>query len=152
HRPATIPDNEKAASFNPPRAECCIPAPPVLEFSATGKFLKAWGGPGPGYEWPTTEHGIYVDKQDHVWLTGNAKEDNQILEFTSDGKFLRQIGHKGKNTGSNDRENVGGPASLVVYPKTDELFVADGYFNHRVVVFNATTGAYKRHWGAYGKP
>jgi hypothetical protein len=151
HRPASIADNEKAASFNPPRAECCIPAPSVLEFGPTGKFLQAWGGPGQGYEWPTTEHGIFVDAQDNVWLSGNAKEDNQILKFTNTGKFLMQIGHKGKNTGSNDTENVGGPAGLFVLKKTNELFVADGYFNHRVIVFDATTGAYKRHWGAYGK-
>src|SRR5205807_978509 len=79
------------------------------------------------------------------------KEDNQILKFTNKGKFLMQIGHAGKNRGSNDTENLGGPAGLFVYPKTNELFVADGYFNHRVIVFDADTGAYKRHWGAYGK-
>lgn len=152
HRPGSIADNEKAASFNPPRAECCIPAPSVIEFSPTGRFLQAWGGPGPGYEWPTTEHGIFVDEKDNVWLSGNAKDDNQLLKFTSTGKFLMQIGHKGKNTGSNDTENLGGPAGMFLYARTNELFVADGYFNHRVIVFDATTGAYKRHWGAYGKP
>ena len=151
HRPATIPDGEKAASLNPPQAECCIPAPPVLEFDTNGKFLQAWGGPGQGYEWPSSEHGIFVDPKDNVWLSGNAKEDNQILKFTKDGKFLMQIGHAGKNRGSNDTENLGGPAGLFVYPKTNELFVADGYFNRRVIVFDADTGAYKRHWGAYGK-
>jgi DNA-binding beta-propeller fold protein YncE len=93
-----------------------------------------------------------VDGQDNVWLSGSAREDNQILKFTSTGTFLMQIGHSGKNTGSNDTENLGGPAGLFVYPKTNELFVADGYFNHRVIVFDAATGAYKRHWGAYGKP
>ena len=82
---------------------------------------------------------------------GNAKDDNQILKFTNKGKFLMQIGHAGKNRGSNDIENLGGPAGLFVYPKTNELFVADGYFNHRVIVFDADTGKYKRHWGAYGK-
>ncbi len=152
HRPGSIPDGEKAASLTPPQAECCIPAPPVLEFAPDGRFLAAWGGPGQGYEWFTTEHGIFVDDQDNVWLSGSAREDNQILKFTSTGKFLMQIGHAGKNTGSNDRENLGGPAGLFVYPPTNELFVADGYFNHRVIVFDATTGAYKRHWGAYGKP
>src|SRR5262245_28699775 len=152
HRPASIPDGEKAASLNPPQAECCIPAPPVLEFGPDGKFLRAWGGPGPGYEWFTTEHGIFVDGEDNVWLSGSAKEDNQILKFTSAGKFLMQIGHAGKNTGSNDRENLGGPAGLFVHRPTNELFVADGYFNHRIIVFDAGTGAYKRHWGAYGKP
>jgi DNA-binding beta-propeller fold protein YncE len=151
HRPATIPDGEKAASLSPPQAECCIPAPSVLEFAANGKFLQAWGGPGQGYEWPTSEHGIFVDAKDNVWLSGSAKDDNQILKFTSTGKFLMQIGHAGKNKGSNDTENLGGPAGLFVYQKTNELFVADGYFNHRVIVFDADTGAYKRHWGAYGK-
>jgi DNA-binding beta-propeller fold protein YncE len=86
-----------------------------------------------------------------VWLSGNSEKDNQILKFTSKGKFLMQIGHFGKNRGSNDTENFGGPASLFVYPKTNELFVADGYFNHRVIVFDADTGKYKRHWGAYGR-
>ena len=96
HRPATIPDGEKAASLTPPQAECCIPAPAVLEFGPNGKFLQAWGGPGQGYEWPTTEHGIFVDHKDNVWLSGSAKEDNQILKFTNKGKFLRQIGHSGR--------------------------------------------------------
>lgn len=150
HRPASIPDGEKAASLTPPQAECCIPAPPVLQFAPDGRFLQAWGGPGQGYEWPTTEHGIFVDDDDNVWLSGSAKEDNQILKFTRTGQFLMQIGHAGKNTGSNDLENLGGPAGLFVYAKTRELFVADGYFNHRVIVFDANTGAYKRHWGAYG--
>lgn len=151
HRPATIPDGEKAASLNPPQAECCIPAPAVLQFDTKGKFLQAWGGPGAGYEWFSSQHGIFVDQQDNVWLSGNSREDNQILKFTSKGKFLMQIGHAGKNKGSDDTENLGGPAGLFIYPKTNELLVADGYINRRVIVFDATTGAYKRHWGAYGK-
>jgi DNA-binding beta-propeller fold protein YncE len=151
HRPETIPDGEKAAALTPPQAECCIPAPSVLQFDARGKFLQAWGGPGQGYEWFRSEHGIFVDAKDNVWLSGNAKEDNQILKFTSKGKFLLQIGRAGRNKGSNDTENLGGPAGLFVYPRTNELFVADGYFNHRLIVFDAETGAYKRHWGAYGK-
>jgi hypothetical protein len=151
HRPDTIPDGEKAAALNPPQAECCIPAPAVLEFDPNGKFLQAWGGPGSGYEWFASQHGIFVDDQDNVWLSGSAKDDNHILKFTRTGKFLMQIGHAGKNKGSNDLENLGGPAGLFLYKKTNELFVADGYFNHRVIVFDAATGAYKRHWGAYGR-
>jgi len=151
HRPATIPESERGASLKPPASECCIPAPSVLEFGPDGKFLQAWGGPGAGYEWFKSEHGIFVDSKDNVWLSGSAKEDNHILKFTNKGKFLMQIGHAGKNTGSNDLENLGGPASLFVYPKTNELLVADGYFNHRVIVFDADSGKYKRHWGAYGK-
>ena len=151
HRPGSIAEGEKAASLVPPQAECCIPAPAVLEFDANGKFLQAWGGPGEGYEWPSSQHGIFVDDKENVWLSGSAKEDNQILKFTNKGKFLMQIGHAGKNKGSNDTGNLGGPAGLFVYRKTNELFVADGYFNRRVIVFDADTGAYKRHWGAYGK-
>jgi len=159
-RPGTIAEDERGAAENPPRSECCIPAPSVIEFSPTGQFIQAWGGPGAGpstalgagYEWFKTEHGILVDDKDNVWLSGSAKEDNQILKFTNKGKFLMQIGHAGKNTGSGDRENVGGPAGLFLYKKTNELFVADGYFNHRVVVFDAETGKFKRAWGAYGKP
>ena len=58
HRPGTIPDGEKAAALNPPQAECCIPAPAVLEFDTNGKFLQAWGGPGEGYEWPFLSTGF----------------------------------------------------------------------------------------------
>src|SRR3954468_8091661 len=151
HREASIPDGEKGASLNPPQSECCIPAPAVLEFNAAGKLLQAWGGPGPGYEWFDTQHGIFVDAADDVWLSGSARQDNQLLKFTSTGKFLLQIGHSGRNRGSNDTENLGGPAGLFVYEKTHELFVADGYFNRRIIVFDAGSGEYKRHWGAYGK-
>jgi glyoxylase-like metal-dependent hydrolase (beta-lactamase superfamily II) len=86
-----------------------------------------------------------------VWLGGGGDKDAQILEFTRDGKFLLQIGHQGKGHGSNDTENLGGAATLVVDEAARELYVADGYVNHRVIVFDANTGAYKRHWGAYGK-
>jgi hypothetical protein len=96
HRPATIPDGEKAAALNPPQAECCIPAPPVLQFTPNGTFVRAWGGPGQGYEWFTSEHGIFVDAQDNVWLSGNAREDNQILKFTPEGKYKRHWGAYGK--------------------------------------------------------
>src|SRR5438034_114457 len=91
HRPGTIPDGEKAAALNPPQAECCIPAPAVLEFDTNGKFLQAWGGPGEGYEWLSSQHGIFVDNQDNVWLSGSAKDDNQILKFTRTGKFLMRV-------------------------------------------------------------
>ena len=125
-------------------------APPVLEFDADGSLLSSWGGPGPGYEWPELEHGIYVDDHDTVWLGAGGDKDAHILKFTREGKFLMQIGHQGKGGGSNDTENLGAPASMVLDAGTNELYVADGYVNHRVIVFDATSGAYKRHWGAYG--
>ena len=108
------------------------------------------GGSALGYEWFSSEHGIFVDHEDNVWLSGNGSSDNHILKFTSSGEFLLQIGRAGMNTGSNDLENLGGPADLFLYEPTNELFVADGYSNRRVVVFDGETGEYKRHWGAYG--
>ena len=151
HRPATVAEGEKSASLNPPAALCCIPAPPILEFDQSGRFVKAWGGPSAEYEWPTTEHGITVDSRNNVWVAGNGKGDHIALKFSSAGKFLMQIGKKNQSKGSNDTANLNGPAGIFVYPKTNEVFVADGYTNRRVIVFDAETGAYKRHWGAYGK-
>ena len=142
HRPSTLQPNETRSIW---RA-----APPVLEFDADGRLLQSWGGPGAGYEWPDLEHGIYVDDET-VWLGGGGEKDAQLLKFTRGGKFLMQIGHKGRNTGSNDTANLGGSANLTVDRAANELYVADGYVNHRVIVFDAVTGAYKRHWGAYGK-
>ena len=142
HRPSTLQPNETRSIW---RA-----APPVLEFAPDGTLLSSWGGPGAGYEWPQLEHGIYVDARDHVWLAGGGDKDAQILKFTRQGSFLLQIGHQGRGRGSNDIENLGAPANLVVDEPTRELYVADGYVNHRVIVFDADTGAYKRHWGAYG--
>jgi hypothetical protein len=143
HRPTTLQPNETRSIW---RA-----APPVLEFDADGTLVSSWGGPGPGFEWPQLEHGIYVDDRDHVWLGGGGDRDAQILEFTRDGKFLMQIGRQGKGQGSNDTANLGGAANMVVDRDANELYVADGYVNHRVIVFDAETGAYKRHWGAYGR-
>ncbi len=153
HRPATVAEGEKSASLNPPAALCCIPAPPILEFDQNGSLVKAWGGPSPTqeYEWPTTEHGITSDYKGNLWVAGNGKGDHIALKFSSAGKFLLQIGKKNQSTGSNDTRNLNGPAGIFVYPKTNEVFVADGYTNRRIIVFDADTGAYKRHWGAYGK-
>jgi DNA-binding beta-propeller fold protein YncE len=149
-RPRTLDNNDKYAALNPPQADCCIPAPPIIEFDQAGNFIQGWGGPGPGYEWPDNEHGIFIDYKENVWVGGNADKDTNILKFTKTGKFLLQIGHHGKSGGSNDTENLKRPAGICVYPKTNEVFVADGYGNRRVIVFDADTGAYKRHWGAYG--
>src|SRR4030095_518170 len=124
----------------------------VLEFEQQGTLVSSWGGPGAGYEWPQLEHGIYVDAQDHVWLGGGGEKDEQILKFTRQGRFVMQIGHQGQGRGSNDTQNLGAAAHMVVDRDANELYVADGYVNHRVIVFDATTGAYKRHWGANGRP
>jgi DNA-binding beta-propeller fold protein YncE len=158
HRAAALERMETYAAANPPAAECCAPAPPVLEFDQAGNLIGHWGGPGPGYDWPETNHGITVDYKGNVWIGGNGRggggtapyHDNMILKFTQQGKFLLQIGKPEQSKGSNDTTNVKGAAKMFVDPKTNELIVADGYGNHRVIVFDADTGKYKRHWGAYG--
>jgi len=150
HRPDTLQPKEVSASANPPAASCCSPAPPVLEFDAEGNLIGHWGGPGTGYEWPQSNHGITADYKGNVWIGGNGRTDAQILKFTAGGKFLLQIGHQGKSGGSNDVENLKGAAKIFVDPATNEAYVADGYGNKRVIVFDADTGQYKRHWGAYG--
>jgi DNA-binding beta-propeller fold protein YncE len=153
HRPRTLDEHDLYLQSG--KGDCCVPAPSVLEYDQAGNLVQAWGGPSkagsnPGYEWPDNEHGIFVDTKDNVWITGNGDKDAQILKFTKSGKFILQIGHHAKSGGSNDPENMGRPAGVVVYARTNEVVIADGYGNRRVVVYDADTGAYKRHWGAYG--
>jgi hypothetical protein len=205
HRQGSLEAMEDYAAANPPgpkrrqgvvEAECCLPAPAVLEFDEEGNLLEHWGGSdGPGYTWPDSNHGITVDYKGNVWIGGNGRgtapgaarggrgaqgaaaapaaetnetqaanaapargpgrgaayyHDSMILKFTQDGKFLMAIGKPGASKGSNDTENLGLPAKIFVDPKTNEVYVADGYGNKRVIVFDADTGKYKRHWGAYG--
>ncbi|MFZ3322392.1 MAG: hypothetical protein WA190_08480 [Usitatibacter sp.] len=150
HRPTTLLDDEKGAQANPPATSCCKPAPPVLEFDRDGNLLRSWGGPGAGYVWPKSEHGIMVDSEGNVWLGGNDLADEQILKFTPDGKFLFSIGTNNSTGGSNSTTQLGRPAHMTLDEPSHELYVADGYLNRRVIVFDSVTGAYKRHWGAYG--
>ena len=150
HRPRSLTDGEKAASLTPPRAKCCVAAPPVLEFDVDGNLLRSWGGPGDGYQWVGREHGIEVDERGFVWIGGNADDDSEILKFTLDGKYLGQIGKIATRTNSNDTTQLGRPAEMAIDKDANELYIADGYGNRRVIVFDASTLAYKRHWGAYG--
>jgi DNA-binding beta-propeller fold protein YncE len=124
----------------------------VLEFDQNGNFIQGWGGPGAGYDWPETEHGIYVDPKGYVWIGGNGKTDHHLVKFTKAGKFVMQIGRKGASKGNSDRENVNMAADTFVHTPTNELIVADGYGNRRIIVFDADTGAFKRMWGAFGNP
>lgn len=146
HRPATVPDAQRAKA-----------APAVLEFDSAGKFLQSWGGPASGHEWPEREHGIYVDPKNNVWIGGNngygtplppGDSDDMLLKFTNSGKFLLQIGHRNASKGNADTQNLHQPADAFFFG--NEIFVADGYGNHRVIVLDAETGAFKRMWGAFG--
>jgi len=192
HRQGSLEPGEVHATTSPATAQCCAPAPPVLEFDEAGNLIGHWGGPGPGYDWPDSNHGITVDYKGNVWIGGNGRgpqpgaagrgqgrgkgaakgepapvrtnqqqdesqtvlggyfNDDMVLKFTQDGKFLMQIGKPGQTKGSNDTANLRLPAKTFIDKETNEVFVADGYGNHRVIVYDADTGAYKRHWGAYG--
>ena len=148
HRPRSIPEAQRANA-----------APPVLEFDTAGKLLSSWGGPADGYDWPEREHGIHVDAKGFVWISGNGSwprpsavgnGDDMILKFTMAGKLVMQIGHRGQSKGNTDTKNVHEPADTFVDTRANELYVADGYGDQRVVVFDAETGKFKRMWGAYG--
>jgi len=145
---ATLHANERALELKV--GECCAAAPPVLVFDPAGNLVRAWGGPGPGYEWPESNHGVHVDHKGNVWIGGNGEKDAHLLKFSKDGKFLLQMGKLGGNKGSNDADNFGRVAKIWVDPKTNEAYVADGYKNKRVAVLDADTGKLKRYWGAYG--
>ncbi|HEV8263641.1 MAG TPA: fumarylacetoacetate hydrolase family protein [Gemmatimonadales bacterium] len=160
HRPRTLTAREAGAVQNPPLSTCCVPAPSVLELDQDGNVVRAWGGPAaPGGAsgenrasfWPGTEHGITVDAAGNVWIGSNGRADNVVLKFSAEGRFLLQIGRAGETGGSNDTVRLGQPTAVDVDVPANEVYVADGYRNRRVIVFNATTGAYKRHWGAYGR-
>jgi len=154
-RPWSLESDEQAGN---PEATCCRAAPPVMEFTPEGDYVQGWGGEGEGYEWPADEHGIHVDHEDNIWISSaggprlRERTENQLLKFTRDGRFLMQIGRRGQSRGSLDTENLNNAADMFVHAATNELFVADGYVNRRVIVFDASTGAFKRMWGAYGNP
>jgi hypothetical protein len=148
-RPSSLDAREKRATTDS-NVKCCVPAPPVIEFDQAGKVVQGWGGDGAGYKWGNDGHGIHVDHNNFVWVADNVASGGHIFKFTRDGKFVMRVGKAGTPGGSNDTEHLGRPADMVVDRDTNELFVADGYGNRRVIVFDAATGAYKRHWGAYG--
>lgn len=145
HRTTGLPDN-----FKTPGSTCCVVAPAVLGFDQAGNLIGNWGGPGAGYEWPQSNHGVTIDYKGNFWLGGNGAKDTQVLKFAPGGKFLLQIGKQGSALNSNDTANLGRPAEVTVDQAANETYVADGYGNRRVIVFDADSGQYKRHWGAYG--
>ncbi|HSD69450.1 MAG TPA: hypothetical protein VLB07_07850 [Woeseiaceae bacterium] len=151
HRRDTFDERtEIGAATDPVKSDCCIPAPNILEFDPQGNLVNHWGGPGEGYTWPSSNHGITVDHKDNIWVGGNGPRDSHILKFTRDGRFLAQYGTADSDTDSNSRENFGSVAEISFDPAANEAYVADGYRNKRVAVLDADTGELKRYWGAYG--
>jgi hypothetical protein len=150
-RPGSAAPDELGAAQSPPVSECCFSAPAVLEFDGNGNLLKSWGGPGQGYDWPASEHSIFVDQAGNVWITGNGPKDRQALKFTKDGKFILEVGHPSSvPVNSSDPSLLGRPAGIEVDEQAHEVYIADGYLNRRIIVFDSDTGAFKRMWGAYG--
>jgi DNA-binding beta-propeller fold protein YncE len=143
-------DTEASAGVNSPTGTCCMAAPNVIEFDAAGDVAGSWGGPGAGYDWPTSNHGITVDHMDNVWIGGNDVKDAHVLKFSRSGQFLLQLGKPEQNQGSNDAVNFWRVAKISIDAEANEAYVADGYGNKRVVVIDMSTGERKRYWGAYG--
>jgi DNA-binding beta-propeller fold protein YncE len=141
---------EASAGTNTPDGECCSPAPPVLEFDPEGNLVGWWGGPGEGFDWPQSNHGLTVDHMDNIWIGGNGEDDAHLLKFSRDGDFLLQVGMPGATNGSNDAENFGRVAKISIDAEANEAYVADGYLNKRVAVIDMNTGEINRFWGAYG--
>ena len=171
-------------TFAEQTAGCCVPAPSVLKFDREGNLLDSWGGPQDlgflenncrvedGCVWPGREHGLFVDHNDFVYISGNGTnftgqfpwaatfgDDSHILKFTAEGEFIYQIGYAGME--GPDSENIdGGPngtpqpylvADFSVDPSTNRMYVADGYGNRRILMVDAETGQYVGHFGAYGQ-
>jgi hypothetical protein len=170
-------------------SDCCKAAPSILEFDSDGRMLRAWGGPSdPGFIggkckaeagciWPNSEHGIYVDQNDNVWVSGNSAApsggtsgrgappwltnkgggDGFVLKFDMNGNFKMRIGGTPKGPASNDTNGGinGTPllylaADMVVDPATNRLYISDGYGNRHVLIVDANTGKYIGSFGAYG--
>jgi hypothetical protein len=150
-RPRTVPEVALGLAANPPTTACCTTAPAVLEFGVDGKVMRSWGGPGFVADWPDTEHGIHVDGAGNVWITGNGRTDRLVIKFSPEGKQLLTIGKKSDAPLNNqDTSMLGRPSGLAVDNAAHEVFIADGYLNSRVMVFDSNTGVFKRGWGAYG--
>ena len=151
HLPETLTEEETSVEQKPPIGTCCVAAPPVLEFDAQGKLVQGWGqgSMDDTSAWPRNPHGIFVDHNDFVWV--GTHMHHRVMKFTRDGKLVMTIGQYDKNAGSNDTTLLGGPSGIWVDPGTNEAYISDGYRNRRVVVFDAATGKYLRHWGAYGE-
>lgn len=86
-----------------------------------------------------------------MWIGGNGPSDRQLLKFTNDGNFIKQLGHPSKDpVNSADTTILGRPAGIEIDEAAHELYISDGYMNKRVIVYDSDTLAFKRMWGAYG--
>jgi sugar lactone lactonase YvrE len=150
HLPETLTEEELGLVQKPPFGTCCAPAPSVVEFDQAGNVVQGWGTPEQGVEnYPRNPHGIFIDHNGFVWI--GTYMHHRVQKFSRDGKLLMTIGTYDKNGGSNDITQLGGPAGIWVDPANNQAYIADGYRNRRVIVYDGATGKYLRHWGAYGE-
>lgn len=151
HLPETLTPEETSAVQDPPIGLCCRPAPVVVEFDADGNVVQGWGDPATQdvADFPRNAHGLFVDHEENVWV--GTYRHHRVMKFTRSGELLMQIGRYDETGGNADPELLGGPAGIWVDPGTNEVFIADGYRNRRVIVFDGASGEYLRHWGAYGE-
>ncbi|HEY4355228.1 MAG TPA: hypothetical protein VGN16_05745 [Acidobacteriaceae bacterium] len=179
HDPRSLPNDQIEALHDPAGFDCCIPAPEVVEFDQNGKVVRAWPGRERISTWPLAAHGISVDKKGNVWIAGVGRpwhpdlpgftlstdaegnpikmdammRDRQVLKFTPAGKLLLQIGQPSFAPQNNkDTSILGSPTAMAFDDAANEVYIADGLMNKRVVVYDMNTGEFKRGWGAYGIP
>ena len=151
HRGNLTERTEGGADADPPIGECCRAAPPVLVFDPEGNLVDSWGGPSDDYVWPASNHGITVDHMDNVWIGGNGPNDTHVLKFSRTGEFLASYGEpEAGPADSNSETRFNRVAKLAFDAEANEAYLADGYGGRRVAVLDASTGAFKRYWGAYG--
>lgn len=146
HRAELLGPDDLSGGTGPSR----VPAPVVMRIDPAGDVVGGWGSHEESDGWPSVLHGLFVDHRGDLWSA--ARDQHQVIKFDREGEVLLTIGREGETGGSDDPELLGRPADLYVDPDTDEVFVADGYVNRRIVVFDGRTGDYLRHWGAYGEP
>ncbi len=156
HRPHSLTATDTGLAQDPPIAVCCKPAPPVVRFASDGRYLGGWGGPDSApsidgiAQWPSSLHGIFVDKAGTIWFGGNGKGDHVVLNYSADGRYIRSFGRRDKTGGNDATDLLGNPSD--VNHSEDMVLISDGYINRRVIGFDAKSNAYKGRWGAYGKP
>jgi hypothetical protein len=147
-----------AQGANPDTAQSGHWLQPLVHLSAEGDFIDAWGGPdhvasADGVsQWPEKLEGLECDAEGDLWIFGYGASDNAVLRFSPAGELKLRIGQRGKRGENTDTAHLGSPTSCQHDIARREVFIADGYGNHRVIAFNSDTGAFTRMWGAYGKP
>ncbi|MCB2061555.1 MAG: hypothetical protein R3E09_05250 [Novosphingobium sp.] len=133
--------------------------PSVMEFDADGNFLQGWGGPDwlpreAGHQqWPKQEETISFDDAGTIWVFGaDVSYDHAVQRFTRDGKLLLRIGRFGETGGDESPDLLGCPTDCWHDVKRSEVYITDGYVNHRIAKFDSDNGRFLRSWGAYGRP